>query len=104
MIELDDSADGRAIELRSGGEFQISLKENPSTGFGWVVEGMAENVCDLAHDHFETASVTARGSGGIHHWRLRAKQKGEGKIILSYRRSGAAQPASRTFTVTIRVN
>jgi len=103
MIEVDESADGREIELALHGELEISLKENPTTGFGWVVEGLAKPVCDLAADHFES-TTTARGSGGVHHWRLKAKQKGEGKVILSYRRSWEKKAPLRSFTLTVRVN
>jgi inhibitor of cysteine peptidase len=102
LLELDESFDGREIELPVGGELEVVLKENPTTGFHWAVESMAAPACALADDNFELAK-TARGSGGIHRWRLKAKQKGEGKISLSYRRSWETKAPVRTFTVTVRV-
>ena len=102
MLEVEESFDGRAIELPVGDELEVVLKENPTTGFQWSVESMAEPACALADDNFESAT-TARGSGGMHRWRLKAKQKGEGKISLSYRRSWEKKAPVRTFTVTVRV-
>ena len=102
MLELDESFDGREIELPVGGELEVVLKENPTTGFHWAVESVAAPACALADDSFEPAQ-TARGSGGIHRWRLKAKQKGEGKISLGYQRSWETKAPVRTFTVTVRV-
>jgi inhibitor of cysteine peptidase len=102
LLEVDESFDGREVELPVGGELEVVLKENPTTGFSWAVAGMAEPVCVLADDNFELGQ-TARGSGGIHRWRLKAKQKGEGKISLRYRRSWEKKAPARTFTVTVRV-
>jgi predicted secreted protein len=104
LIELDESADGRELELALNGELKISLKENPTTGFGWVVEGLGQPVCELVDDQFESGTATARGSGGVHHWRLKAKAKGEGKIVLKYQRSSESKPPAKTFKVTIRVS
>jgi inhibitor of cysteine peptidase len=102
LLEVDESFDGREIELPVGDELEVVLKENPTTGFRWEVESMAKPACALADDNFELGQ-TARGSGGIHRWRLKAKQKGEGKISLRYRRSWETKAPARTFTVTVRV-
>jgi inhibitor of cysteine peptidase len=104
LVEVNDDANGRVIELPLDGELKISLKENPTTGFSWMTEEKGGSVCELVDDDFESPSTTARGSGGVHRWRLKAKQKGEGKIVLSYRRSWETKPPLKTFTVTIRVN
>jgi inhibitor of cysteine peptidase len=101
-MKVDESFDGREVELPAGSELEVVLKENPTTGFGWAVESMAAPVCSLAEDNFESAQ-RARGSEGLHRWRLQAKQKGEGKISLSYRRSWETKAPVRTFTVTVRV-
>lgn len=103
MVEVDESADGRAIELPLHGQLKISLPENPTTGFHWVVDDIAETICDLADDTFES-TTTARGSGGVHQWRLKARQKGTGKIALRYRRPWETKPPLKSFTVTVRVN
>jgi inhibitor of cysteine peptidase len=104
LVEVDEKDDGRKIDLHTGDELQISLAENPTTGFHWVVEDLARTICDLVADPFESGSPTARGSGGVHHWRLKAKEKGEGKVILNYRRSWETKAPSKTFTLSIRVN
>ena len=101
MLEVDDSFDGREIELPVGDELEVALKENPTTGFQWVVESMAKPVCTLADDNFKPGE--ARGSGGVHRWRLKAKEKGEGKISLHYQRSWETKAPARTFTLTVRV-
>ena len=102
MLEVDESFDGREIELPVGDELEVALKENPTTGFQWVVESMAKPACALADDNFEPGAA-ARGSGGVHRWRLKAKEKGEGRISLNYRRTWETKAPARTFTVTVRV-
>lgn len=103
MTEVNDSADGREIELSEGDELRISLDENPTTGFAWAVESLGEPACDVVDDHFESGSASAVGSGGVHRWRLKAKEKGEGKIALGYRRSWESKPPLKTFKLTVRV-
>ena len=104
MVEVNESGAGREIELPLDNELQISLNENPTTGFRWIAEDMAKPVCDLVDDEFESGDTTARGSGGVHRWRLRAKKKGAGKVVLNYKRSWETKPPSKTFTLTVRVN
>ncbi len=104
MVEVNESSDGRKVDVPLDNELQISLSENPTTGFQWVAEDLAKAVCDLVDDQFESGDPSARGSSGMHHWRLRANKKGEGRIVLNYKRSWETKPASKSFTITVRVN
>ncbi len=102
-MEADESFDGRGLELRIGGELRLSLKENPTTGFRWVADSLADTVCRLDGDDFENVP-TARGSGGTHRWHFHATRRGTGTLRFSYRRPWEQAAALRTFTLTIRVS
>jgi predicted secreted protein len=103
LVEVDESANGHELDLPVDGELQISLRENAATGFAWAVEHSGAPICELLADHFENIS-TGIGSGGVHHWRFRAKQKGTGKIVLHYSRSWEDKPPEKSFGITVRVN
>jgi predicted secreted protein len=102
MVEVNESDADRELDLELEGELRVSLKENPTTGFGWLLEHSGEPVCEVVSDDFENVKGEI-GSGGVHHWHLRARQKGTGKIVLKYRRSWEDKPAEKTFKLTVRV-
>ncbi len=103
MIEVDEDANGRELEVPLNGELKLTLRENPSTGFAWTAESLAPAVLDLLSDDFEEAS-SARGGGGTRVWKFNAKQKGEGKISLHYRRKWETKDPAKSFALTVRVN
>lgn len=104
MLYLNESYNGREIELRAGEEFEIRLPENPTTGFRWRLVSDGEPVCVLQSDFFEPADRTP-GRGGSHYWRFLAAQVGLGNIDLVYRRSFEQQETpARRFTLHVRIH
>jgi predicted secreted protein len=101
MEQLDEGADGREIELAAGDEFELTLGENPTTGFRWRVAADGSPACALVADEFRAPGEARPGQGGSHAWRFRAERAGESRIELSYAR--AAGDAARTFTLRVRV-
>jgi inhibitor of cysteine peptidase len=103
MLQIAEDDNGHTVKLAVGDELELSLSENPTTGYQWELTAKAEPVCKLVKDDFEAPTRTP-GSGGVHRWQFRAVQPGIGKIALQYRRSweeGAA-PA-RSYQVTVHV-
>ncbi|PYS79634.1 MAG: hypothetical protein DMF66_02050 [Acidobacteria bacterium] len=101
MEQLDESVDGREIELTAGQEFELTLRENPSTGFRWRVTADGSPACALVRDGFRAPNEGRPGQGGSHIWQFRAAQAGQGRIEMSYTRT--AGEAARTFTLSVRV-
>ena len=103
MVAIDGSYDGREVVLNAGDELDLSLPENPTTGFRWDFAAKAEPVCSIVKSEFKP-SEGPPGSGGTHRWLLKAERSGSGKIELEYRRPWEKdKPAARTFHLTIRV-
>jgi inhibitor of cysteine peptidase len=101
MERFDESAQGREIELAEGQEFELTLVENPTTGFRWRVAADGSPACSLVSDEFRAPDEARPGQGGSRAWRFRAVRAGECRIALSYSRAGG--DAARDFTLRVRV-
>jgi inhibitor of cysteine peptidase len=88
---------GRTIELPVGTQIEISLPENPTTGFRWRLELSNADVCTIVRDEYSAPSRLLPGAPGAHSWQLRAIMAGECDLQLSYRRRAPvdAPPARR---------
>lgn len=103
-MKIDEASNGRAITLTEGETLDLTLPENPTTGFRWIVESNGAPVCALRDDTYE-ASAGPPGAGGQHRWSFQAVQPGAGRIALAYRRPwGQSASPAKTFAVTIRVS
>ncbi len=104
MLTLDETSHGRKIEAVAGEELEISLSENPTTGYRWEMERPTEPVCIPVSDAFE-AGQGAAGRSGTHRWRFKASGKGTAILQFKYRRHWeSADQAARTFCVEISVH
>ena len=101
MLQFDENYNERDIELPVGEIFNISLPENPTTGFQWSLVSHGEPACILLDNSFETAADPP-GRGGSHSWRFQVAQVGHGSIELIYRRSWELEKApARSFVLHI---
>lgn len=104
MLQFDEASNGRRINLTLGQTFEISLRENPSTGFRWTLEASGEPICALLGDSF-TPSGGPPGAGGVHQWQFEAVQVGQSRIALTYQRPWEqSKPSASTFTLRIDVS
>jgi inhibitor of cysteine peptidase len=103
LIRIDESADGRTIDLPVGEEIEVRLPENPTTGYRWQVDSDGKPAVTLLDDQFDPPGGT-HGRAGSHGWRFEARQVGEGRIALaSRRRWESGGQSGRTFAVSVRV-
>ncbi len=100
MTRIDEHSHGRTYETNIGGEIEISLPENPTTGFRWMAMRTGEPVLTLLHDTFEPGRK-ALGQPGTHAWAFKVVAEGSATIELIYRRSWDAGSAARTFTLHV---
>jgi len=103
-IYFDEYSDGKTISITQAGSVAIRLKENPTSGYSWVVtlpEGLT-----LVRDQYipDTVPTGVVGSGGAHLWTLRPERAGTFTF-----RAVHMQPwmnvtgTERTYTLTIVV-
>ncbi|MGC1906984.1 MAG: protease inhibitor I42 family protein [Candidatus Acidiferrum sp.] len=103
MIQADKSFDGRDLTMNVGDTVELSLAENPTTGFRWDFASKPEPVCTIAKDAFD-AETGSLGKGGTHHWEFQAVRAGTGTVKLEYRRPWEKDtPAADKFSLTLRV-
>ena len=103
MVQVDRSANNTQTALALGQTLEISLSENPTTGFRWELKAAGEPVCAARGDNFD-APPPGVGKGGTHRWRFEAVAKGTGNIELVYRRAWEQdKPPAETFRLTVRV-
>jgi len=104
IIRVDHKADNTDVALAVGQELEVTLGENPSTGFRWELLSPGEPHCGLVADNFEPPSQAVPGRGGTHRWRFKAASAGSGKIEMAYRRPMEPDQApARTFKLSVRV-
>jgi inhibitor of cysteine peptidase len=102
MHHFTASETGRSASLRKGESFEISLPENPSTGFRWKITETGEPVSTMTGNDFHPS--TGVGGEGVHRWRFRTVRVGESEIRMVLQRSWelSAEPA-RSFTLRVVV-
>jgi inhibitor of cysteine peptidase len=102
MIEIDESFDGRQIDVPAGEVLLIDLKENPTTGYTWHLTGNLEPHLVLEETTFLPADVNKPGQPGIHRWQLKARESGTAKLDFEYKRSWENSSERKlTFTVVV---
>ena len=103
MVQVDKSANNTETVLAAGQTLEISLAENPTTGFRWELKAAGEPACAARGDTFDAPSPGV-GKSGTRRWRFEAVGKGTGNIELIYRRSWEQdKPPAETFRLTVRV-
>lgn len=103
MSQVDETFNGKEVELPVGETIEVRLPENRTTGYQWVLESSAKAVSSLLNDEVEPGSLM--GGPGIHHWYFRTDRAGSGHIKLSYRRPWEeTEKPQRTFELDIRVS
>lgn len=104
MQIFDENAHEREVRLHIGEVFEITLPENPTTGFRWSFEVSGEPFCSLLDDHFDASPQNLPGQGGYHYWHFKAVQVGSGNITLAYRRSWErTETSARRFTLHVHI-
>ena len=76
------------MDLRKGQTLTISLPSNPTTGFRWVVADAAPGVLRSLGPEVYTTPEDAGvvGGAGKSTWRYEVYQKGDGRLLMEYRR------------------
>ena len=73
---IDESHNGKTVDIAIGDTIEIRLPENASTGFRWNVTSRCESILAMTNDRREPPASSARGAPGQHHWQLQATAAG----------------------------
>ena len=114
-VKLSDRDNGATVKLAQGGRLTISLESNPSTGFSWLVSGLAGPELQLVGEpeYVPPPSTTpVVGAAGAQVFTfgttgIGMPPKGQPAIVqvaLEYKRSFEADvPAEKTFRATVEI-
>lgn len=100
MLQFAASKTGGSAEVPKGESFEISLPENPATGFRWKITSTGQPVSTMTGEDFHPG--TGVGGQGIHRWRFHTTQAGESEIGMVLQRAWET-PAEPAQSFTLRV-
>ena len=103
MFQVGETSNGKQIDLPVGETLEVSLSENKTTGFQWILESSSKGVLSLVSDELEPGRLI--GEPGIHHWLFRPERAGSDRIELSYKRPWEEkEKPQRKFMLSVRVS
>jgi len=103
VIQIGNADNGGKRRLRVGDVFEVTLPENPTTGYRWQLHSPVGPVLEVEDDSFAGPSSGMIGAGGLRSWRFRVLKEGLARLVIDNRRSWEPAPIG-TFEVTIEAN
>jgi inhibitor of cysteine peptidase len=102
MLTEQDS--GREVDAAVGEQVQVTLKENPTAGYGWKVASLTPGVLELEGSRFSLPAGTGVGGGGRRTFTFRAAAGGRAVLELELRRPWERDvPPEARFSLTVHV-
>ncbi|MEV6583640.1 protease inhibitor I42 family protein [Streptomyces sp. NPDC051582] len=95
----------RSVTLRVGQSTDVTVDENPSTGYLWQITALPASLRLKSSTYKPSSSSPMPGSGGTHTFRFTAAQRGTGDLKFALRRlreSATAPAQTLTVKVTVR--
>jgi inhibitor of cysteine peptidase len=105
-VTVSEPDDGKTVALRAGDFLNVTLQENPTTGYRWVVVERDDSRLRLVDDQYaapDPGPNGAVGAGGQRLLRFQALADGPTRLRLEYRRANDAGPPARTWSVVATV-
>jgi inhibitor of cysteine peptidase len=100
---LTRADNGKSVTIGSGENLQITLDENPSTGFRWDLDGGDNETLELLNSDYVQAAGGV-GGGGQRIWRFKTKNPGDARLLLKRWRSWEGEKSvGERLEFTIRV-
>jgi inhibitor of cysteine peptidase len=100
MLRFKDPKPGELVTVPKGESFEISLPENPGTGFRWKITSTGAPFCTMTGEEFRPAARV--GGEGIHSWRFQTEEAGQSEIGMDLLRSWT-EPLAPARSLTLQV-
>jgi inhibitor of cysteine peptidase len=88
--------------IKVGEKFNISLKENPTTGYIWSYTIDNNKIVKITSDNYSTTN-NGIGSGGTHYWTVVGLKRGSATIVFNYKRAWESNNTIKTVKYEINV-
>jgi inhibitor of cysteine peptidase len=104
VIQLTEAEDGQVINMAQADRLNITLPENPTTGYRWEISGIDAAVLRLEKSTYALGPHGAPGGGGIRTISFQGLSPGTSSLVLKLWRSWVGDPSViRRFGVIINV-
>jgi inhibitor of cysteine peptidase len=105
---ITQKENGREVELMAGETFQVSLPENPTTGYRWTVYGSSATLVGLEKEEYdapgEDPARPMLGRGGTRVLTFKAAEPGAVELVLRLRRSWEKESEfAASFSVKLKI-
>jgi inhibitor of cysteine peptidase len=101
---FSEKDNGASVEVQCGAKITIELKENPTTGYRWMISSIDEAFLVPADDTFVPPDQKTPGAGGLRRFFFRAKSEGSTTLTLINKRAWQRDDqAIDTFKLRIRI-
>ena len=101
-LVVNEDHNNATVKMGLNENLTIILKENPTTGFQWILttsQGLA-----VITDNYLPSTPQLTGSGGVHSWDIMPLIAGNHKIKAIYMRSWEPETGKETtFSMTVTV-
>lgn len=104
-MTLTQVDNGRTIDIRVGDRLDVNLRENPTTGFQWVIDQNNDEVLRVEGAEYISPTTSPIGGAGQRTFTFIGQQSGTAELRLKLWREwqGESSVVER-FTVTIQVH
>lgn len=105
---INENYNGKTIQVKQGENLYLKLKENPSTGYSWILsQSNGLNLLSTEYHPPAASKLSQRvivGAAGFHSWKIKAIAKGSLKLKAIYRRPWEKETGrEQTFILNIKV-
>jgi len=102
MIELNEAAAGRPVNVTVGERIKVVLPENRTTGYRWQVGGDCSRILSEEEDQ-ATAGSGQPGAGGTRVWVFAAKAEGQCELRFESARAWEKSATGKTVSFPVAV-
>lgn len=103
-LVFTEPINGCTISIEKGEEFELQLKENPTTGYIWTVDTLDKNMLSISQIDYKAENTQLLGSGGVRTIRIKTLNPGQTKLKLVMVRPWEKGVApAKTFELTLNV-
>lgn len=79
---FSEPINGCTVSMENGEEFELQLKENPTTGYIWTVDKLESSMLSVSKVDYKADNSQLLGSGGVRTIRIKTLNPGQTKIRL----------------------